>query len=66
MPVLEGCLSTKKWRNRTHSAAKAGLQSLTRNAAIEWAKQGIRVNAIVVGIMMTPATEAAIPDAAAS
>jgi meso-butanediol dehydrogenase / (S,S)-butanediol dehydrogenase / diacetyl reductase len=45
-----------------YSAAKAGLQSLTRNAAIEWAGQGVRVNAIVIGIMMTPATEAAIPD----
>ncbi len=47
-----------------YSAAKAGLQSLTRNAAIEWAKQGVRVNAIVIGIMMTPATETAIPDEA--
>ena len=48
-----------------YSAAKAGLQAMTRNAAIEWARQGIRVNAIVVGVMMTPATAAAIPDVAA-
>ena len=47
-----------------YSAAKAGLQAMTRGAAIEWAKQGIRVNAIVVGVMLTPATEAAIPDEA--
>ena len=48
-----------------YSAAKAGLQSLTRNAAIEWARQGVRVNAIVIGLMLTPAMEAAIPDPAA-
>ncbi len=48
-----------------YSAAKAALQSLTRSAAIEWARQEIRVNAIVIGIVMTPATEAAIPDPAA-
>ena len=47
-----------------YSAAKAALQSLTRNAAIEWAGQGVRVNAIVIGIMMTPASELAIPDEA--
>lgn len=47
-----------------YSAAKAALQSLTRNAAIEWAHEGVRVNAIVIGIMLTPATETAIPDAA--
>ncbi len=47
-----------------YSAAKAGLQSLTRNAAIEWAGEGVRVNAIVIGIMMTPATATAIPDEA--
>jgi NAD(P)-dependent dehydrogenase (short-subunit alcohol dehydrogenase family) len=45
-----------------YSAAKAALQSLTRSAAIEWARQGVRVNAIVIGVVMTPATEAAIPD----
>ncbi len=45
-----------------YSAAKAALQSLTRNAAIEWAGSGVRVNAIVIGIVMTPASEAALPD----
>lgn len=47
-----------------YSAAKAALQSLTRNASIEWAKSGVRVNAIVIGIMLSPASEAAIPDEA--
>jgi NAD(P)-dependent dehydrogenase (short-subunit alcohol dehydrogenase family) len=47
-----------------YSAAKAALQSLTRNAAIEWAASGVRVNAIVIGVMMTDATTAAIPEPA--
>jgi meso-butanediol dehydrogenase/(S,S)-butanediol dehydrogenase/diacetyl reductase len=47
-----------------YSAAKAGLISLTRNAAIEWGKTGVRVNCVVPGVVMTPATEVAIPDAA--
>ena len=47
-----------------YSAAKAALQALTRNAAIEWARAGVRVNAIVIGIVMTPASAAALPDEA--
>jgi len=47
-----------------YSAAKAALQSLTRNAAIEWARGGVRVNAVVIGIVRTPAAERAIPDEA--
>jgi NAD(P)-dependent dehydrogenase (short-subunit alcohol dehydrogenase family) len=37
-----------------HSAAKAGVMGLTRALAVEWAKYGIRVNAIVPGQIMTP------------
>ena len=48
-----------------YSAAKAALQALTRNAAIEWAADGVRVNAIVIGVVLTPAMEAALPDVAA-
>lgn len=32
-----------------HSAAKAGLLGMTRSLAVEWAKYGIRVNAVVPG-----------------
>ncbi len=47
-----------------YSAAKAGLLALTRNAAIEWGKQGVRVNAVVPGVFLTPPTEGLMPDAA--
>jgi NAD(P)-dependent dehydrogenase (short-subunit alcohol dehydrogenase family) len=37
----------------TYSAAKAGILGLTRSAAIEYAKQGLRINAICPGIVQT-------------
>jgi 3-oxoacyl-[acyl-carrier protein] reductase len=42
-----------------HSAyglAKAGVMSLTRSQAVEWAKYGIRVNAVAPGSVKTPKT----------
>ncbi len=46
-----------------YGAAKAGLLQLTRNLAMLWASDGIRVNAIAPGLILTPMTEivAAIP-----
>ncbi|MGC6511510.1 MAG: SDR family NAD(P)-dependent oxidoreductase [Parvibaculales bacterium] len=41
-----------------YSASKAALDHLTRNAAMEGARQNIRVNAISPGPIMTPGTEA--------
>lgn len=37
-----------------YGAAKAGLMSLTRTMAIEWAPKGIRVNAVAPGVVLTP------------
>lgn len=37
-----------------YSAAKAGIGMMTRTLGCEWAAQGIRVNAIAPGYMMTP------------
>ena len=37
-----------------YGASKAGLESLTRAAAIEWGPRGVRVNAVVPGIIRAP------------
>ena len=37
-----------------YAAAKGALLSLTRAAAIEWADQGVRVNAVAPGLTNTP------------
>lgn len=38
----------------SYSAAKAGLNQLTRAMAVQYAKDGIRVNAVLPGVMDTP------------
>lgn len=40
-----------------YSAAKAGVLALTKAAALEYARQGIRVNALVAGAFRTPLLE---------
>jgi 3-oxoacyl-[acyl-carrier protein] reductase len=42
-----------------YSAAKAGVISMTQNLAVKWASKGIRVNAVVPGVIDTPMTELA-------
>ena len=39
-----------------YGSAKAGILSLTRNLAMRWAGDGIRVNAVVPGVIDTPMT----------
>lgn len=42
----------------TYSAAKWAVNGLTKSVALEYAKQGIRVNSICPGMTLTPAVEA--------
>ena len=43
--------------NALYAAAKAGVLGLTKSAAIEYAPQGIRVNALAAGAFRTPMLE---------
>ena len=45
-----------------YSAAKAGMIALSRNAAIEWGRQGIRSNTVIPGVFLTPPTLGLMPD----
>jgi NAD(P)-dependent dehydrogenase (short-subunit alcohol dehydrogenase family) len=46
-----------------YAASKGGIVQLTKSLAVAWAKDGIRVNAIAPGWIVTPLTENARTDA---
>jgi NAD(P)-dependent dehydrogenase (short-subunit alcohol dehydrogenase family) len=48
-----------------YGAAKAGLLNLTQSLAQEWGPHGVRVNAIIAGLMQTEESAATYGDAAA-
>jgi NAD(P)-dependent dehydrogenase (short-subunit alcohol dehydrogenase family) len=47
-----------------YATAKAGVEMLTRNGALEWADRGIRVNALLPGLVETPLTRPHFQDPA--
>ena len=47
-----------------YAAAKGALLSMTRAAAVEWARQGVRVNAVAPGLTLTPLVHTWIHDQA--
>jgi NAD(P)-dependent dehydrogenase (short-subunit alcohol dehydrogenase family) len=47
-----------------YATAKAGVEMLTRNGALEWADRAIRVNAVLPGLVETPLTRPHFQDPA--
>lgn len=50
--------SAAQFHGTAYCASKAGLDALTRSLALEWAKDGVRVNAIAPGDIQTETTDA--------
>lgn len=45
----------------SYSASKAAVSQLTRAVATQWARRGVRCNAVAPGLVLTPQTRAHIP-----
>jgi len=51
-------------RGAAYAASKAGLNAMVKSLALEWAEQGVRVNAVGPGPVQTAMIEAAMADPA--
>lgn len=54
---IMGLVGNGLYPNPAYHASKGGLVNLTRALAVEWAPQGVRVNAVAPGFVETPLTE---------
>lgn len=54
---ISGLVGNRGGLNSHYCATKGGVIALTRSLAVEWARYGIRVNAIAPGYMVTPMTD---------
>jgi NAD(P)-dependent dehydrogenase (short-subunit alcohol dehydrogenase family) len=61
---VHGLVGSAPNNQAAYSASKAGLVNLTRELALQWARTGIRVNAIAPGYFATELTEEMIADEA--
>lgn len=52
-----GLVGATPAKNSTYTAAKGGLVNLTRETALQWARKGVRVNAVCPGWFATEMTE---------
>jgi NAD(P)-dependent dehydrogenase (short-subunit alcohol dehydrogenase family) len=57
-----GALNTEPRASIVYSAAKAGVNSVTKALAVQYGAQGIRVNAMASGITLTDKMLSAPPD----
>ena len=54
---IMGVVGSTPAKNASYTAAKGGLVNLTREVALQWARKGVRVNAICPGWFATEMTE---------
>ena len=56
---MSGMIVNNGWSQSEYNASKAGVHMLTKSLAVEWAKRGVRVNAVALGYIETEMTRPA-------